>query len=229
MTRQIQKQLERFFVEQAAKLLGKTWLLEEDRERPDFIVTEGDQRFGLEVSDLFIGPQDHSGSSMKRSESITHRKLEALRRNYELLTQTILRVRIVGTLDQQKMATIVPALIAEKFETKQVGDHVVVDLGNGLRLHVTKAFRPEWFSIDDRVGWVDRNPVSIIEEAIKRKSNELEGYRAAIGSDVRLLLVANRIQNSGKLMLDDSAVVNAEGFSVVYVFPYPEAVLTFLG
>ena len=49
MTRPTQKRRERFFVEEAAKLLGKTWILAEDREHPDFIVTEGEQRLGLEV------------------------------------------------------------------------------------------------------------------------------------------------------------------------------------
>ncbi|MCA6112009.1 hypothetical protein [Bradyrhizobium cenepequi] len=64
--------------EQAAKLLGKTWLLEADREHPDFIVTEGEQRFGLEVCEIFTGRQDHAGSVMKRTESVVHRQLEAL-------------------------------------------------------------------------------------------------------------------------------------------------------
>jgi len=52
---------------------------------------------------------------------------------------------------------------------------------------VTKAFRPEWFSVDHRVGWVDRNPLPIIMDAIKKKSNQLERYRAAAGLDIRLL------------------------------------------
>jgi hypothetical protein len=52
MTRVTQKQQERFFVEQAAKLLGKTWVFEEDRERPDFIVSGGEHHFGLEVCQI---------------------------------------------------------------------------------------------------------------------------------------------------------------------------------
>jgi len=69
MTRPTQKRRERFFVEQAGKLLGKAWILEEEREHPDFIVTEGEQRFGLEVCEIFTGPQDRAGSVMKRMES----------------------------------------------------------------------------------------------------------------------------------------------------------------
>jgi hypothetical protein len=229
MTRPTQKRRERFFVEQAAKLLGKPWILEENREHPDFIVTEGEQRFGLEVCEIFAGPQGRAGSAMKRVESNLHREIEALRREYEAITPTTLRVQIVGRMSPGNMATIVPALVAEDFASKPVGHHLVIDQGDGLRLHVTKAFRPEWFSVNHRVGWVDRNPMPIIVDAIKKKSNELERYRAAAGPDIRLLLVADRIQNSGKLMLDDTAVLDTQGFQAVYVFPYPESVMIFTG
>lgn len=227
MTRPIQKQRERFFVEQAAKLLGKTWILEEDREHPDFIVTEGEKRFGLEVSEMFIGPQNHAGSAMKRTESGTHRQIEALRREYEALTQTTLRVRIVGNLNPENLTAIIPSLIAQNLESRPVGHSVVIDQHNGLRLHVTKALRPEWFSVNQRIGWVDCSPLPIIAKAIEKKSNELARYRAAAGADIRLLLVADRIHNSGKLMPDETAIIDTQGFQMVYVFPYPESVMTF--
>jgi hypothetical protein len=95
MTRPIQKRRERFFVEQAAMLLGRTWLVEEDGEHPDFIITEGEERFGLEVCEIFIGPQGSAGSAMKRAESGVHRQIENIRREYESATQTTLRVQIV--------------------------------------------------------------------------------------------------------------------------------------
>jgi hypothetical protein len=229
MTRPDQKRRERFFVEQAAKLLGKIWILAEDREHPDFVVTEGDQRFGLEVCEIFTGPQDRAGSAMKRTESGAHRQIETLRREYEAITPTMLRVQIVGRLSPENMASIVPALVAEDLTSKPIAHHLVIDQGNGLRLHVTKALRPEWFSVNHRVGWVDRNPLPIIADAIKKKSNELERYRAAAGPDIRLLLVADRIHNSGKLMLDDTAALDTQGFQAVYVFPYPESVMIFTG
>jgi hypothetical protein len=227
MTRATQKRRERFFVEQAAKLLGKPWVLEDDREHPDFIVAEDEQRFGLEVCEIFIGPQDRAGSAMKRTESRAHRQLESLRREYESITPTTLRVQIVGRLTPDNMAAIVPALVAEDLASKPVGHHLVIDQGNGLRLHVTKACRCEWFSVNHRVGWVDRNPPPTIVDAIKKKSNELECYRAAAGPDIRLLLVADRIHNSGKLILDDTAALDTQGFQVVYVLPYPESVMIF--
>jgi hypothetical protein len=228
MTRPTQKRRERFFVEQAARLLGKPWILEDDREHPDFIITEGEQRFGLEVCEIFIGPQDRAGSAMKRTESDLHRQLERLRREYEAIAPITLRVQIVGRLSPENMASIVPALVAEDLPSKPVGHHLVIDEGNGLRLHVTKALRPEWFSVNQRVGWVDRNPLPIVADAVSKKSNELERYRAAAGADIRLLLVADRIHKSGKLMLDGTAALDTQGFQVVYVLPYPEPVVVFV-
>jgi hypothetical protein len=191
------------------------------------MITEGEQRFGLEVCEIFIGPQGRAGSAMKRTESGVHRQLEGLRREYEAITPTTLRVQVVGRLSPENIAAIVPALVAEDLASKAIGHHVVIDQGNGLRLHVTKAFRPEWLSVGHRVGWVDRNPMPIIGDAIGKKSKELERYRAAAGTDVRLLLVADCIHNSGKLRLDETAALNTQGFQVVYVFPYPEPVMIF--
>ena len=61
MTRPSAKRRERFFVEQAARLLGKTWNIGPDNECPDFIVSEGLHIFGLEVSEIFTGPQRKRG------------------------------------------------------------------------------------------------------------------------------------------------------------------------
>jgi len=81
-------------------------------------------------------------------------------------------------------------------------------------------------SVMDRVGWVDRNPQQIIAEGIEAKSKNPPQYQAAADSDVRFLLVANDIQNSGKLCLNDKHRFNLHGFKAVYLFPYPEDVVT---
>lgn len=164
---------------------------------------------------------------MKRAESKVNRQLELLQRQYEAATSTVLRVQIVGRLSSENIASIVPALVAKDLESKPAGHHLIIDLCNGLRLHVTKARRPEWISVNDRVGWVDRNPQSIIAAAIKKKANELARYREAAGPDIRLMLVADRIHNSGKLMLDDAALLYTEGFQIVHFFSFPESVMTF--
>jgi hypothetical protein len=70
-----------------------------------------------------------------------------------------------------------------------------------------------------------RNPVRIIAEAIERKAPELTRYKALAGSDIRLLLIADRIQKSGKLTLEGRPAFDLQGFRVVYFFPYPESVI----
>jgi hypothetical protein len=89
-------------------------------------------------------------------------------------------------------------------------------------VHVTKALRPDWYNVNDRVGFVDRTAHGIIADAIAKKANELTRYKESAGSDIRLLLVADRISNSGKLMLDKGAQFDFHGFNAVYLFPYPE-------
>jgi hypothetical protein len=51
------------------------------------------------------------------------------------------------------------------------------------------------------------------------------GVYQAAGGDIRLLLVANRINNSGKLALDEGAEFDFQGFSSVRLYPYPEDVI----
>ena len=219
------KARERFFIEEAAKRLGKSWNIGPDREHPDFLVADDQQRFGLEVSEIFTGPQDRSGASMKRAESITQQIVNDLRREYEAITDIPLRVKFVGDLCAQNLASVVPALVAEDLAGKPVGHHVVIDEDSGLRVHVTRAFRNDWFSVNDRAGWVDRRPTKRIADAIEKKSRELSTYAKNTGPDVRLLLVADRIYNSGKVILEEPTAFDLQGFRFVYFFSYPESVV----
>jgi hypothetical protein len=143
LTRPFQKKQERFFAEEAARSLGKTWNLGGDRENPDFVVTEGAQQFGLEVCDVFMGLQNRAGAAMKAKESATQRRMNALRREYEAIADIPLTVKFVGDTCADNMATVVAALVAEDLPSKPIAHHVVVDSSSGLRVHVTKAYRPE--------------------------------------------------------------------------------------
>ncbi len=222
MTRPSQKKRERFFTEAAIRSLGKEWSFREEREHPDFVLAEGDRQFGLEVRGIFIGQQNHAGSAMKAKESITQSAVNALRREYETIAAVPLHVRFVGNMSPENMAKIIPELIAADLASKPLAHQMVVDTKSGLRVHVTKGYRTDWYSVDERVGFVDRNPQAIIAAAIEEKAQELARYKAAVGADVRLLLVADRIHNSGKLMLDGDSTFDFHGFEAVYLFPYPE-------
>jgi hypothetical protein len=231
MTRPVQKRRERNFVKETARLLGKTWDLSDDREHPDFIVVENGQRFGLEVTQIFIGPQDDGGSSLKARESKTQRTVNGLQRQYEAVENIPLTVHFVGNMEADNLATVIPALLAQDLRSKPLGYHFVHDTTTAhpararLRVHVTKALRPNWFSGNDRAGFVDRSPHGVIADAIAKKATELTRYKESAGDDIRLLLIADQISNSGKLRLDDGAQFDFHGFKAVYLFPYPEDVM----
>ena len=231
MTQPSQKEGERFFVEKAAELLGKGWCLGPDRENPDFIVTEGAEQFGLEVCEIFTGPQDEIGSHMKRAESETQRAVNALRREYEAKENIPLIVKFVGDMCDENVAEVLPALDSMNLLTIPFGhqDTIVVDDGKAkLSVYVTRALQANWFSVNDRAGWVDRNPEDRITKEIEMKSEKLPRYKKCTGlDDIRLLVVANRIMNSGKLSLQKHPALDLRGFQVVYFLSYPESVAVF--
>jgi hypothetical protein len=145
---ELKKKRKRFFVEEAAKLMGRTWSLGPDREHPDFLVTEGTQQFGLEVCEIFTGRLNKRGSAMKKIESNVQRDVDALRRDYEAITNIPLIVKLVGDVCPENLALVVPALVAEDLASKPVTYHAVIVPDTGLRaglsVHVTKALRPIW-------------------------------------------------------------------------------------
>jgi hypothetical protein len=181
-----------------------------------------DREFGLEVRNIFIGPQNHAGSAIKAKESIKQSAVNALRRQYEAIAPVPLHVRFVGDMSRENMARVVPALVAADLTSKELDHRMVVDTMTGLRVHVTKGYRADWYSVNERVGFVDRNPQTIIAAAIEEKGRELVRYKANVGADVRLLLVADRVHDSGKLVLEPESTFDFHGFEAVYLFPYPE-------
>jgi hypothetical protein len=108
-------------------------------------------------------------------------------------------------------------------------DKFVVDEGEAkLSVYVTRALRANWFCVNDRVGRVDSNPIDRIAEAIEDKAAKLPRYKKCTGlDDIRLLVVANRIMNSGKLTLEKCPALDLRGFRIVYFFSYPESVTAF--
>lgn len=231
MTQPSQKEGERFFVEKAAKLLGKGWCLGPDRENPDFIVTEGAEQFGLEVCEIFTGPQNRLGALMKRAESKTQRDVNALQGEYEAKEKIPLIVKFVGDMCDENMAVVLPALTEKDLSTKPFGYQDIIEADEGkakLRVHITRALQANWFSVNDRAGWVERDPIDRITKEIEKKSEKVPRYKECTGlDDIHLLVVANRIMNSGKLSLRELPALDVRGFQEVYFLSYPESVAVF--
>jgi hypothetical protein len=114
---------------------------------------------------------------MKEMESNIQRRVEVLRTEYEAASNIPLSVKFAGTLTAETMAKVVPALVAEDFASKPFGHHAVVDVANGLRVFATKAFRADWFNVNDRVGWINSDPTPLISDLIDKKSEKLPKYR----------------------------------------------------
>jgi hypothetical protein len=62
---------------------------------------------------------------------------------------------------------------------------------------------------------------------VEKKAVELPRYKKECGLEVRLLVVANRIHNSGKFCVETRGALDTKGFQTGYFFPYPEAVVVF--
>ena len=108
-------------VERAAELLGKEWRLGPDREHPDFIVTEGAEKFGLEIVEIFTGPQDDHGAHKKKAESDTQKAVNALRAEYEKRDDTQLIVKFVGDMNRENVEAVIPTLAAMNLSAKPFG------------------------------------------------------------------------------------------------------------
>ena len=87
----------------------------------------------------------------------------------------------------ENLALVVPALVAEDLASKPVAYQAKIDLNSGLRaglrVYVTKALRPNWFIMKDRVGFVDRNPMPRIAAEVKRNQRN---YRNTGRTPVRI-------------------------------------------
>ena len=122
------------------------------------------------------------------------------------------------------MEELLTILLAQDLATMRPGERFEVEISDQFKAHVTWALRHQWFRVNDRVGWVNTNPLPMIEEAVAKKSELPNTYREAAGADIHLLLVANRMFASGKLQLVEDSTMDTQGFRVVYFFSYPETV-----
>ena len=167
------------------------------------------------------------GQCKKTEESVHQQTIDRYRHNYETRAKLPLHVQILGTINDQLMDGLVQALLEPEIAAMDLGEQTTLQLDASFKAHVTKAFRGEWFLVSDRVGFVNRKPLPVIQRQVAKKARKLNQYKAAVGSDVRLLLVADRLYQSGKLRLVEEASINTHGFRAVYFFSHPESVHTF--
>lgn len=230
MTRSAKKRHERFIAEQAAERFGRHWVLD-DSEVPDFAVADGTIRFGLELCRVFSGPEGRIGAALKANEVHTQRRIDEIRECYECATaDTSLWVRLVGCLCDHHLAAVVPALLALGLDERACENATRIRLfecGAQLSVYVRRSIaeHASWLSVNDRVGWVDRDTDARVQKAVHDKARCLAGFRRRTGlEDQRILIYCDATVNSGRLRLDPDTRIDPSGFDVVYFFRYPEAV-----
>lgn len=179
------------------------------------------------IPELFVGHVGRKGSDRKAKESNNQETIDRYREIYVEEKGIPLCVRILGPVNDETMGELLGQLLQRDFESMRPGHQIIVQPNDQLKVYVTKALRSCWLCVDDRVGMVKINPTPIIQRQVAMKSRRLINYHEATGEDVRLLLVANRMLNSGKLELVEQPAIDTCGFRVVYFLSFPEGVTIF--
>lgn len=224
------KRRERYVVSQAALKLGVNWVLPtKDREEPDFLISERDRNFGLEVTTCYIGPvgkenSKKGGAERRQRESINEKWLRGVVSDFEHCKGIKLKLSYVGKADEGGKDAILSFLKREKFEYLCEFE-TRIWRGNGMTVQAYRSPCSRYEFVMDQVGWVFEGGDEL-QAAIDKKSPLVPKYRK-VCPDTRLLVVANREYNSGKLILPERFTPNLGGFHVVYFFSYPESVTVF--
>ncbi|SOB95022.1 hypothetical protein [Thalassospira xiamenensis] len=237
MTRDKQKKSERQFVESTAKILELNWKIIDEGEKPDFIVEHLGAKFGLEVTEIFNGPKTRKGSAIrKRKEAHRISQLRTLQQVYEAETGVKLYLRFLrspannsrGNISDIELEEVHKALLAENLESKTFGFSQMLDLPSGGKLQITIYRHSDWVIINDQVGLVLQSPAEKIQAAIDDKIGNLECYKGRAGDDIRLLIVADRRNNSGKISIPENRLIEIDrkGFSTVYFLSHPYEAIT---
>jgi hypothetical protein len=221
----VSKVQERIYCEAAAKLLGVDWTLFDIPEPPDFEVREDEQVFGLEVRQVFTEEDETIGSSSKRKESHNQRIITGLVDLYYSRGGPPVSAKFLGQLASAPPDTLVDEMLRTR-EPGAVNRVFEID-----RLKVFLTFLPataqpyrRWVHVSDRVGWARSVTSDELQRAVDRKADRLDLYLEKYRV-IDLLLVADRIFNSGRLTATDGLGVRNPGFRAVYFLSYPESVV----
>lgn len=218
------KVLERIHAESASRLLGEGWNLVEIPEPLDFEVHRGENIFGLEHTQVFKGQVGASGSAEKRNESGRQRMLAQLARSYYQAGGVPIRAQFLGSLPVETVG-LVQSMVQNAPD--QEFERQVFKVG-ALKVFITRipnsfGHYNRWDLVNDAVGWVGSTSHELLQAAIDAKQPKLAAYHEKY-EDIELLLVADRILNSGKLRLTEVPLLRNPGFRRILFLSYPESI-----
>ena len=216
------KVLERIFVEGFLQRLGPGYVILEERESPDFLVSDGQEKFGLEVAQVFRD-QGPAGSPSKAAESWRVQYLRRLASDYysrsglPLLVDAEISNRFdTGTLaDRFKAARPAAPWAENRFKLRSSTFHLTslpTEAGQYCR----------WVCINNSVGWQGWLTAENVDPVINDKASKLSNYRRAIAR-VELLLVVDVTQTSGMVRWRDGTPFPVgQGFDAVHLYFHPD-------
>lgn len=217
---------ERIYLEKALELLDLD-LQVADREAPDFELSNGHEIWGIEVRNLFKDEHPKRGSKSKTEESLNTKQLQKIANRYYENNATPILLKILGVKSIEPYSDLILNAIVERMPRQPFSNEKIC-LNKGPTLYVTdlpaeQSKYSRWDIVNDRVGWVKKLTLEDLQKAINIKSEKLTSYILRY-SKVDLLLVCDRLNNSGKLSLPIAPKVSNPGFSNIYLLLHPLSV-----
>jgi len=224
MTTKHKKSIEMFYAKKTGELLGESWEVEPSPNEvswPDLIVTTELGKFGLEVREIYPD-ESINGSTKKANEKNNLNSIKNLADAYYKTSRSSINVKISGDIghhDRLLNAIIKEVPKLSEFEKKRIEPY------NDCIIYIRRLPNQigeykKWEYMSDRVGFVSSIDKESIGRSISEKAKNLPKYAENI-SDVRLLLVSNRIFNSGKARLNEDVTCDSHGFNTIYYLSYP--------
>lgn len=203
--------------------LGPSYVIVEERESPDFLISDGKVQFGIEVAQVFRN-QGPAGSPSKAAESRRMQYLRRLASDYysrhglPLLVKAQIPDRFdanTGALaDRLRAARPADPWNRRQFTVRDYPFHLT-----SLPPEVGQYRR--WVCINNSVGWRGWLATNDIGPVIDEKASKLSNYRKAIAR-VELLLVVDATRTSGMVRWRDGSLVPvAHGFDAIHLYFHP--------
>lgn len=204
--------------DQASAVAWRTAATAAARPPPDIIALDGSRRVGIEVREVFTGPQRRGGSTIKERESRNVAAMRDLVHAYYRRRHDPIQVSFVGFEDLRSDFERVLGMLVRR-KPKQPWTHTKLHLGPLRSLRVMDlptecGAYGHWSSVSDMCGWVSTITANTVQHVITEKAADIPRYRDSVDHRVPLI-VSNRLMNSGRFEYDPDIRVDLMGFDEV--------------
>lgn len=215
------------YAKKASDLLGESWKVEPSPDEvswPDLLVTAENGEFGLEVREIYLD-ETKRGSIKKANENSNLQIIQKLANTYYKSNSHPIKTSLLGNITHHdRMLCTITSTVPQLSELEQKR----IEPYGGCIIYIRRlpdhlGEYKRWDYVSDKVGWVSNVNKEVIDRAISLKAKKLSKYETNL-SDIRLLLVSDRIFNSGKAWMADNITFDNHGFKIVYYLSYPESV-----